>query len=66
MKTQLVFSARLAKILIRNRYRVADIEPNASNKDRTIFYFEEAPGLIDEICSYIDNQRIKTKALNCM
>ena len=55
----IIFSAKLSKILLKNGYVICDIAPNKDNLDRSVFYFKDAPGIVDHISEYIINQRVK-------
>lgn len=48
-KYKLVSSARIAKKLITEGYKVVDINPDRDNSDKTVFIFESSDDLLDEI-----------------
>lgn len=54
METKVVFSAKLARDLIRKGFKVVDIKPDRTDKDkkRSVFIFE----LTDELLENILNQ----------
>ena len=49
VKCKSVFSPRVARRLIREGYRVADIKPSKENRDKTIFLFEETPEFTERL-----------------
>ena len=53
---QIVFSTKLARILLKKKYVIDDIQPNKKNPQRTVFYFKNAPGLSKNINDYISMQ----------
>lgn len=48
-KYKLVSSPRIAGRLLREGYKVVDINPDRDNSDRTVFIFESSDDLLDEI-----------------
>lgn len=66
MDNQIIFSVALAKILIKEGFRVVDICKNKSNSDRSIYYFENKDGLTDLIADYTISQRQKKLKQNSL
>lgn len=64
---QIIFSSRLAKMLIKQGYTVTDIQPNAANQERTIFYFslndddERFPEIVANYITGIRMEKAKEK-----
>lgn len=48
-KFKLVSSARIARKLLTEGYKVVDINPDRDNSDRTVFIFESSDDLLNEI-----------------
>lgn len=48
-KFKLVSSARIARRLLAEGYKVVDINPDRDNSDRTVFIFESSDDLLSEI-----------------
>lgn len=48
-KFKLVSSARVARKLLAEGYKVVDINPDRDNSDRTVFIFESSDDLLNEI-----------------
>lgn len=46
---KLVFTAKLARCLLRLGYRIIDIKPNKYNPHRTVFVFKDCDGLKEAI-----------------
>lgn len=44
-----IFSARVARGLLKKGERIADIKPDKNNHDRSIFVFEITPGFFDNL-----------------
>jgi predicted CoA-binding protein len=44
-KDRVILAPKLARMLLRQGYRIIDIEPNKNFPERTVFIFEDAPGL---------------------
>ena len=55
MKEYKIFSARLAKKLIKSGYHVIDIQPNNANPERTVFIFKGTNELINFVNGYKAN-----------
>jgi hypothetical protein len=45
MKRKIIFSAKLAKRLINEGFKILDIEPNKLEPSRTVFFFERTDKL---------------------
>lgn len=50
-KYKLVSSARIARKLLADGYKVVDINPDRDNSDRTVFIFESSDDLLSEIAN---------------
>jgi len=46
---KLIFTAKLARHLLKNGYQIIDIKPNKDNPDRTVFIFINCEGLKESI-----------------
>lgn len=46
---KLVFTAKLARCLLRLGYQIIDIKPNKNNPNRTVFIFKDCEGLKEAI-----------------
>jgi len=42
---KLIFTAKLARHLLKLGYQIIDIKPNKDNPDRTVFIFRDSPEL---------------------
>ena len=42
---KLIFTAKLARYLLKQGYKIIDIKPNKDNPDRTVFVFKDCDGL---------------------
>ncbi len=49
MNSIVIFSARIARDLIKNKFMVVDIKPNKNDRKSTVFYF----GCSDEIKDHL-------------
>ncbi len=56
--TQIVYSAKLARELLKQRYQIVDIEPNRTNPERTVYFFLNENGLIDLINQYSNTEKL--------
>lgn len=52
MKTKIVFSAGMAKKLLKDGFVIVDIDANKADKTRTVFFFNLQDGLLDAIDRY--------------
>lgn len=58
MENIIIFSQRIARDLIQKDFNIVDIQPNAKNKDRTVFYFANTK----ELREYLkENHNIEIK-----
>jgi len=46
---KLIFTAKLARHLLKQGYQIIDIKPNKDNSDRTVFIFIDCDGLKESI-----------------
>lgn len=52
LKTKIVFSAGMAKKLLKDGFVIVDIDANKADKTRTVFFFNLQDGLLDAIDRY--------------
>lgn len=55
-KCRVILSPQLARMLLRQGYKIVDIEPNKNIPERTVFIFENAPGL-EKIIEYYRKEK---------
>lgn len=48
-EVKLIFTAKLARYLLKQRYQIVDIKPNKDNPERTVFIFADCDGLKESI-----------------
>ena len=48
-EVKLIFTAKLARYLLKQGYRIIDMKPNKDNPDRTVFIFIDCDGLKESI-----------------
>lgn len=48
-EVKLIFTAKLARYLLKRGYQIVDIKPNKDNPDRTVFIFIDCDGLKESI-----------------
>ncbi|QSQ09775.1 hypothetical protein H0A61_02156 [Koleobacter methoxysyntrophicus] len=53
MNTKTVYTAKLARYLLRKGYRIVDIAPNFNDRKMTVFYFRNERELEKEIQKFI-------------
>jgi hypothetical protein len=46
---KLIFTAKLARHLLKQGYQIVDIKPNKDNPERTVFIFMDCEGLKESI-----------------
>ena len=51
---KLIFTAKLARHLLKQGYQIIDIKPNKDNSDRTVFVFNDREGLKESIREFSD------------
>lgn len=49
MEVKLIFTAKLARALLRKGYRVVDIKENRKLPGKTVFVFEDRDGIKEDI-----------------
>jgi hypothetical protein len=47
MDTITIFTAKYARRLLKENFRIVDIKPNNTNKDRSVFIFEKTKELVE-------------------
>ena len=51
-----IFTAKLARKLLRDGYTIVDIEPNKDNPERTVFYFKYCEKL-ESALKYLNSKK---------
>jgi len=46
---KLIYTGRVARGLLRLGYKIIDVKPNKNNPERTVFIFQDIPGLKDDL-----------------
>jgi hypothetical protein len=59
MQCKTIFTAKFARELIRKGFKVVDIKPNNTNKERSVFVFELTKELEDYINLHNTNNNYK-------
>ena len=48
-EVKIVFSAKIARQLLRMNYQIIDLKPHRDIPGRTVFIFKDVPGLKDDL-----------------
>lgn len=60
-EVKLIFTAKLARYLLKQGYQIIDIKPNKDNPERTVFIFMDCAGLKEIIREFKQNTKITQK-----
>lgn len=57
----MVFTAQLARQLLKGGFRIVDIKPDKNDKRRTVFIFQDSPELKQKMDEYIKARKAINK-----
>lgn len=59
---KIITDAPIARKLLKDGYRIADIKPKRGKERESIFVFEVSPGFMEKMSEYIDSRKNKKES----